>query len=79
MTRDNQLANARAEHQFNMHLVRTGRLEPRFNLLLARLFSYGQASDYGYAFTLGIADVAVEIESARELVDLAERAVSVGS
>jgi uncharacterized protein (UPF0332 family) len=65
-------------HLFNMHLIRTGRLEPRFNLLLARLFSYRQASDYGYAFTLGAADVGVEIESARELVDLADKAVTGG-
>jgi uncharacterized protein (UPF0332 family) len=63
-------------HLFNTHLVRSGRLEPRFNLLLARLFSYRQASDYGYAFTLGVAEVRGEIEAARELADLAERAVS---
>jgi hypothetical protein len=58
------------------HLVRTGKLDTRFNLVLTRLQAYRQASDYAYAFDMEIGDVAHEIEAARALVELAAARVA---
>jgi len=58
-------------HLFNLHVVGQGRLEPRFNLLLARLQAYRHASDYGYAFAMARDDVEAEIAAAGEIVERA--------
>ena len=56
---------------FNDHVVRTGKLEARYNLLLTRLQAYRQASDYAFDFALAEDDVRSEIDAAAELVDRA--------
>lgn len=61
---------------FNEHVIRTGQLEPRFNLVLSRLQSYRQSSDYAYDFAVGADDAALEIEAAAELVDRARKIVA---
>lgn len=56
---------------FNEHLVRSGLLEPRYNLVLARLQAYRQASDYAYAFEIGPDEARAEVAAARDFVDRA--------
>ena len=62
-------------HLMNEHLIRTGEIERRFNLVLTRLYAYREASDYAYSFELGGDDVNKEIAVARELLDVAVRRV----
>ncbi len=62
-------------HLLNEHLIRTGEIERRFNLVLTRLYAYREASDYAYSFELGGDDVSKEIAAARELLAVAERRV----
>ena len=50
-------------------LVRTGKLDPRVNLLLTKLHAYRQASDYAYAFDIAASDAAEEIAQARAFVE----------
>lgn len=61
---------------FNEHVIRTGRLEPRYNLILTRLAAYRQASDYAYAFEIALDDARGEIAAARDFVDRARALVS---
>jgi uncharacterized protein len=58
------------------HLIVPGKLEARFGLLLTRLQAYRQASDYAYSFVANAEDVRVELDAARELVELARNAIS---
>lgn len=60
---------------FNDHVVRAGTVEVRYNLLLARLQAYRQASDYAFDFALAEDDARREIDGAAELVERARAIV----
>lgn len=60
---------------FNEHVIRSGQLEPRFNLVLSRLQSYRQSSDYAYDFAVSAEDAAHEIDAAAELLERARALV----
>ena len=60
-------------------LVRTGKLDARANLLLAKLHAFRQASDYAYAFDIAASDAGEEIAQARAFVEAASSTVGASS
>jgi uncharacterized protein len=60
---------------FSQHIIVSGKLEPRFGLLLTRLQAYRQASDYAYSFVATADDVRAELDQTRELLELARKAI----
>lgn len=60
-------------------LVRTGKLDARANLLLAKLHAFRQASDYAYAFDIAATDASEEIAQARAFVEAASSTVGASS
>jgi len=61
---------------FGEHLVRSGKIDGKYAMLLTRLQAYRQASDYAFAFTATVEDVRAEIVQAVALLKLAENAAS---
>ena len=59
----------------NEHVIRAGKLERRYNLVVVRLQAYRLASDYAYGFELAEEDARVEIDAARDMVERARTLV----
>jgi uncharacterized protein len=57
------------QHLFNLHFVKTGRIEPSASRLIARLQKYREEADYAQAFVVDDAGAAEEIAAARDFVD----------
>lgn len=52
------------QHLLNLHFIRAGRLETRWNRVLARLQKFREEADYGGAFVLDLAALDEELAAA---------------
>ena len=56
-------------HLFNLHFVKTARVEPGASRLLARLQKYREEADYSRAFVVDADGAREELEAARAFVE----------
>ena len=65
-------------HLFNLHFVKTARVEPGASRLLARLQKYREEADYSRAFVVDADGAREELEAARAFVETIRRQMKAG-